>query len=67
MLIIPRTPSPPPLSTPAARIPSPVGPKPLHERPLDELSREELLELARAQKVYSFFILKKIPSKETIC
>lgn len=54
MLIIPRTPSPSPLPTPVARIPSPVKPEPLHERPLDELSREELLELARAQKVYSF-------------
>lgn len=51
MLIIPRTPSPPPPSPPpAARIALPVRHEPL-ERPLDELSHEELLELARAQKV----------------
>lgn len=65
MLIIPRTPSPSPPPPLAARIPSPVIPEPLHERPLDELSREELLELARAQKVYSFFSLrKKLPCKQ---
>lgn len=53
MLIIPRTPSPsppPPSPPPAARIASPVRHEPL-ERPLDELNHEELLELARAQKV----------------
>ena len=33
--------------------------EPLHERALDELSHEELLELARAQKVCSFFSLPR--------
>lgn len=62
MLIIPRGVSlspPPPL---AAKILSPVTPEPC-ERPLDELSREELLELALAQKVYLFFPSQGSPSK----
>lgn len=55
MLIISRTPSPFPAPPPVARTPSPVTHEP-PELPLDELSHEELLELARAQKVYSSFL-----------
>ena len=58
MLIIPRTPSPSPAPTPATRIPLPIRTEP-HKRPLEELTREELLELARAQEVIIFFPLPR--------